>query len=122
MGVKQIWDGEDLPPVGCEVLVHLARCDVWVPHKVTGFRVKGFPVHLAEEGGTCSPHLSTLFSVEVLLAQGKDPRASLNMRFLDQVFPLDADPLDLPVKGCLPSQREAEKVKKEKATKGKVKP
>lgn len=36
MGMKQIWDGENLPPVGCEVLIHLASINKWVPHKVEG--------------------------------------------------------------------------------------
>lgn len=40
MGVKQIWDGEQLPPVGCDVLIHLASVDRWVAHRVTGYDIK----------------------------------------------------------------------------------
>ncbi|EAP4692447.1 hypothetical protein EGD17_05505 [Salmonella enterica] len=39
MGMKQIWDGENLPPVGCDVLIHLASINKWVPHKVEGYEI-----------------------------------------------------------------------------------
>lgn len=39
MGMKQIWDGENLPPVGCEVLIHLASINKWVAHKVEGYEI-----------------------------------------------------------------------------------
>lgn len=40
MGMKQIWDGEQLPPVGCEVLIHLASLGRWVPHTVSGYDIQ----------------------------------------------------------------------------------
>ncbi|MGL4470300.1 MAG: hypothetical protein ACRCT3_08980 [Aeromonas hydrophila] len=39
MGMKQIWDGEQLPPIGCEVLIHLASYDKWIKHEVTGHNI-----------------------------------------------------------------------------------
>ncbi len=39
MGMKEIWDGEDLPPIGCEVLINLASIKAWVPKKVIGYKI-----------------------------------------------------------------------------------
>lgn len=39
MGMKQIWDGDQLPPIGCEVLIQLASQGKWVKHEVTGYKI-----------------------------------------------------------------------------------
>ncbi len=39
MGMKQIWDGKNLPPVGCEVLIHLASINKWVARTVQGYEI-----------------------------------------------------------------------------------
>lgn len=100
MGIKTIWDGKDLPPQGSEVLIHLSSCDAYVKHKVDGFRVER-----REDGG---------WLIWVDLVSGSDPRSSKNCRLLEQCYPLDIDPLDLPEKGCLatPRQRQRAEVPK----------
>ncbi|MEH4801579.1 hypothetical protein [Atlantibacter hermannii] len=40
MGVKQIWDGNQLPPIGCDVLIHLASINQWVPRRVVDYEIK----------------------------------------------------------------------------------
>lgn len=39
MGMKQIWDGDQLPPIGCEVLIHLASRNKWLKYEVTGYNI-----------------------------------------------------------------------------------
>lgn len=39
MGMKQIWDGKNLPSVGCEVLIHLASINKWVARTVQGYEI-----------------------------------------------------------------------------------
>lgn len=39
MGMKQIWDGHQLPPIGCDVLIHLASVKSWCKYTVTGYEV-----------------------------------------------------------------------------------
>lgn len=47
MGMKQIWDGKELPPVGCEVLIQLGSLTDkhnkggWVRHKVASYEIRG---------------------------------------------------------------------------------
>lgn len=40
MGRKTIWDGEGMPEIGDDVLLHLASLDRWCVHQVTGFEVR----------------------------------------------------------------------------------
>jgi len=40
MGMLKIWDGKDLPPEGCDVLVELASLRKWLPHRVNGYRIE----------------------------------------------------------------------------------
>jgi hypothetical protein len=40
MGLKQIWDGIDLPPIGSCVLIHLGSLNAWVKHIVTGYKIE----------------------------------------------------------------------------------
>ena len=93
MGTKSIWDGVDLPPIGCDVLVHLSGCDAYVRHKVAGFRIS----RLEECGWMIWVDLERSAS---------DARSSKNCRFLEQCYPVDTDPLDLPVSGCLKTPRQ----------------
>lgn len=78
MGMKSIWDGVDLPPVGCEVLIHLARPEVWVRHVVTGHKVR--PGNKDERW---------LYVVDVVVGPSDDPRSHKNERFLSDCKPLD---------------------------------
>lgn len=71
MGMKQIWDGKDLPPVGCEVLIKLASIDTWVAKKVTGYKI--WPSLDAED----KAHVRVFITVEG------------NERLLCDVRPLD---------------------------------
>lgn len=83
MGMKSIWDGIDLPPVGCEVLAQLGSLadkhnkGGWVRHVVDGYRIKQVP----EE-----PTRSVVF---VKLMASNDKRSSKNERILCDVHPLD---------------------------------
>lgn len=83
MGMKSIWDGNDLPPEGCEVLAQLGSLadrnnkGGWVRHVVAGYRVqpvKDEPAH------------SIVF---VKLVASDDRRSSKNERVLCDVHPLD---------------------------------
>lgn len=40
MGMREVWDGDQLPPVGCDVLIHLNSVKMWVPYTVTGYDIK----------------------------------------------------------------------------------
>lgn len=94
MGRKTIWDGQDLPEKGDLVLAHLSRIDAYIAHKVD--RIELTP---SKEKG--------LYRIGVYLEPSHDRRSSKNMRHLEQCFPLDTDPLDLPINGCLHTLREA---------------
>lgn len=39
MGTKVIWDGEQLPPIGCDVLIKLASTGKWHKYEVTGYQL-----------------------------------------------------------------------------------
>ncbi|ENI6631708.1 hypothetical protein ABZM66_004799, partial [Citrobacter freundii] len=39
MGTKTIWDGKDLPPIGCQVLINLSSVGMR-PYEVTGYEVR----------------------------------------------------------------------------------
>lgn len=97
MGHKKIWDGQDLPEKGDLVLIHLSSNKAYVPHAVDGFKVT------RKDGGD--------FAILVDLKASHDPRSSKNARSLHQCYPLDTDPLDLPVNGCLKTPREAQAAK-----------
>ncbi len=89
MGMKQIWDGKDLPPIGCEVLAQLGSLTDaqnkggWVRHKVAGYRVR--PV------GSDEPEVNQRFHVrlDILLEASDDKRSSKNERSYNDVHPLD---------------------------------
>lgn len=76
MGMKSIWDGEDLPPEGCEVLAHLSSEKAWVRHVVTGYKVS--------QGSSPYNH-----RVEIQLEKSDDPRSWKNARLLGDIRPLD---------------------------------
>lgn len=97
MGSKKIWDGKDLPEKGDLVLTHLGSNKAYVPHKVEGFRLNRL-----DTGG---------WQVWVDLSASHDSRSSSNTRNLEHCFPLDTDPLDLPVDGCHKTPREAKAAK-----------
>ncbi|EMY3087124.1 hypothetical protein ACLZTU_23265 [Raoultella ornithinolytica] len=78
MGVKSIWDGKDLPPVGSRVLINLASCGMR-EHEVSGYEVRKSVIDEERRTG--------IFVVNILV-KSLDGKAK-NCRFLDEVFPLD---------------------------------
>lgn len=88
MGTKTIWDGEDLPPIGCEVLIHLARQDKWVRHKVLRYEL--------EKDRTGK---TDLYRVTVHVGPSSDPRSDKNARWLNEVHPLDWVPENPTISG-----------------------
>ncbi|EEF8451670.1 hypothetical protein OGC04_004584 [Salmonella enterica] len=78
MGTKTIWDGKDLPPIGCQVLINLASVGMR-PYEVTGYEVR----RSVEE--TQYPSWLYVVKIKVKSPNGK----SENERFLNEVFPLD---------------------------------
>lgn len=70
MGIKSIWDGKDLPPIGCAVLIHLGSINKWVARNVEGYQI------LPDLDG--DPALHRIF----ITVQG-------NQRLLMDVRPLD---------------------------------
>lgn len=76
MGTKMIWDGEQLPPIGCEVLIHLSSNNAWVRHVV-----ESYSVHKAK------PRMHYLININV--TESNDNRSSNNQRSLDDVRPID---------------------------------
>lgn len=96
MGRLKIWDGVSLPEVGDDVLVHLSREDLWIPHQVVGFQVDRW---------------ETGWRIEVKLEASADKRSSKNSRLLQDCYPLTTQLEDLPVSGCgkTPRQLAADK-------------
>lgn len=78
MGFKSIWDGKDLPPVGCQVLAHLSRENAWVRHTVASYGIR--------PGLSGNKHE---VRVDINLEASDDPRSSKNQRALCDVRPLD---------------------------------
>lgn len=78
MGVKQIWDGKDLPPIGCRVLINLASCGMR-EYEVTGYEVRRSVIEEERRPGIF------VVNIKVSSLDGK----TTNCRFLDEVFPLD---------------------------------
>lgn len=78
MGVKSIWDGKDLPPVGSHVLIKLASCGIR-EYEVSGYEVKKSMFEEERRTG--------MFIVNILV-KSLDGKTT-NCRFLDEVFPLD---------------------------------
>lgn len=78
MGMKSIWDGKNLPPVGCHVLINLSSCGMR-EYEVVGYEVKKSVIE--EE------HRLGMFVVNILV-RSRDGKAT-NCRFLDEIFPLD---------------------------------
>jgi len=77
MGMKEIWDGEDLPPIGCSVLIHLGSLNEWVRHIVSGVSVEQDDEYPA------------LYRVLISVEPSSDKRSSNNARQLYDVRPLD---------------------------------
>lgn len=75
MGMRQIWDGEDLPPVGCNVLMTVASQKQPVEVTVTGYNVR-------QAGRDAKPYY---FLVNVCV---KDAQGVNNVRWLNEVHPL----------------------------------
>lgn len=73
MGVRQIWDGKDLPPVGSEVLIKLASQKEPYPMQVLG--------HTADWSAEMRA-----FRINVQLAASD---GTTNMRSLQDVYPMD---------------------------------
>ncbi len=78
MGIKNIWDGKDLPPIGCNVLINLASCGMR-EYEVAGYEVRRSVIEDERRPG--------IFVVNILV-KSTDGKAT-NSRFLDEVFPLD---------------------------------
>lgn len=77
MGVKQIWDGKDLPPVGSEVFIRLASQPEPVRCIVTGFET----VWWAKKGG---------WVIKVNIHEKIYPEHT-NQRLLEEIYPVDWD-------------------------------
>ncbi len=78
MGTKTIWDGKDLPPIGCHVLINLASCGMR-EYEVVGYEVRRSVITDEIRPG--------IFLVNIRV-KSQDGTAT-NCRFLDEVFPLD---------------------------------
>lgn len=77
MGTKTIWDGEQLPPVGCEVLIHLASVDKWVPYTVEGFTIKKQPEGYDQ------------YTIHVTVYRTDGGKKITNCRLLGDIRPVD---------------------------------
>lgn len=77
MGMRQIWDGEGLPPLGVGVLIRLNRSAEWVEHEVTGIQV------LKDSSQNSKFYFCWRINVDVKHADG-----SSNQRALDDCQPL----------------------------------
>lgn len=78
MGVKAIWDGKDLPPVGCQVYINLASCGMRI-YEVVGYEVRKSVIESERRKGIF------VVNVNVKSLDG----GGTNQRFLDEVYPLD---------------------------------
>ncbi|EPB0513771.1 hypothetical protein OA801_22645 [Citrobacter portucalensis] len=78
MGTKTIWDGKDLPPIGCQVLIDLSSVGMR-PYEVTGYEVR------RSVNEVQYPAWLYVVKIKVKSSDGK----STNERFLNEVFPLD---------------------------------
>jgi hypothetical protein len=78
VGVKTIWDGKDLPPIGSHVLINLASYGM-CEHEVTGYEVKKSAIEADRRSGLF------IVNIRVKSLGGK----AKNCRFLDEVYPLD---------------------------------
>lgn len=79
MGVKTIWDGKDLPPVGCLVYIKLASCGMQI-YEVAGYEVRKSVIETERHLGS--------FIVNINVCRPGD-KSVINQRFLDEVYPLD---------------------------------
>lgn len=78
MGIKQIWDGKDLPPVGSHVYINLASCGMRI-YEVTGYQVRKSVLEEERRKG--------IFVVNINVKSLESN--VVNQRFLDEVYPLD---------------------------------
>lgn len=76
MGTKAIWDGKDLPPVGCWVLIKLAS----VKNKLIPYKVEGYEVRHIQE----APAYHFYVAINLRSRDGVE-----NQRSLDEVYPVD---------------------------------
>lgn len=87
MGMKQIWDGQDLPPEGATVLAQMGSMTTagnkggWVKHKVKGFRL----APALED----NPAYHRIFVK--LGPHAEDSSSSNNERLLKDIRPVDWD-------------------------------
>lgn len=94
MGTKTIWDGEDLPPVGCEVLIQLGSEEKkphqgWVRHLVSGYKIH--QAHLSK--GATAIDKKYHRRVDIKVEAHPDERSSFkNCRNLADVRPVDWRP------------------------------
>lgn len=78
MGVKQIWDGKNLPPIDSQVLIKLASTgDKLLAYTVTGYEVRKSVIEDERRLG--------LFCVIIKVKYGN----ANNECFLDECYPLD---------------------------------
>ncbi len=78
MGTKRIWNGNQVPEKGDEVLIHLASCNAWEKYTVEGFHI--WP-HL--EGESCYHRIF----IDVYRMDGG--QRVKNSRLLKDVRPID---------------------------------
>lgn len=81
MGTKTIWDGDQLPPIGCEVLINLASHNDWVRHVVTNYEIK-------------NTNEKAHHRIFISVGPSGDPRSGNNQRLLYDVKPVDWRPND----------------------------
>ena len=81
MGTKVIWDGEQLPPIGCEVLINLASQNDWVRHVVANHEIRGTENKMHHR-------------IFIAVGPSSDPRSGNNQRLLCDVKPVDWRPSD----------------------------
>ena len=92
MGIKRIWDGQDLPPIGSEVLAQLGSEEKkpdqgWVRHIVSGYRIEPACTRLDET----AQHFHRKISIK-LEAHPDEPRSWKNERHLGDIRPVDWRP------------------------------
>ena len=73
MAMKEIWDGNDLPPIGSEVLIYLASTGRWHKRTVTNYKIR-------------ETKLVGKFIIEIHV---ENENGSPNSRWLNEIRPLD---------------------------------
>lgn len=75
MGTKQIWDGDQLPPIGCDVLIHLNSVKSWCKYRVEGYQIE--------------PHLDGDKAYHRIFINVVSESGGKNQRLLCDVRPID---------------------------------